>query len=181
MTQRLPTLVVVSGPTGSGKTTLAHEVARALRCPAICRDEIKEGMTRTAVDYVPEIGDELAHRTLAAFFDVLRLLLERGVSLVAEAAFQDHVWTANLAPLLSLAELRVVQCTAEPAIAHRRVADRASTRNAHADATLLAALERGDDYFADFRPLSVDARTIAVDTSDGYRPPLDDIVAFLAS
>jgi uridine kinase len=38
-----PMLVVVSGPAGSGKTTLAHTIARAVGCPAICRDEIKEG------------------------------------------------------------------------------------------------------------------------------------------
>jgi adenylate kinase family enzyme len=43
MTSR-PTLIIVSGPPGSGKTTLAHEIARAVGCPAICRDEIKEGM-----------------------------------------------------------------------------------------------------------------------------------------
>jgi dephospho-CoA kinase len=30
-------------PAGSGKTTLAHALA-AVGCPAICRDEIKEGM-----------------------------------------------------------------------------------------------------------------------------------------
>jgi predicted kinase len=40
----LPVLAVVSGPMGSGKTTLAHRLARAVGCPAICRDEIKEGM-----------------------------------------------------------------------------------------------------------------------------------------
>jgi hypothetical protein len=39
-----PTLMIVSGPPGSGKTTLAHQIARAVGCPAICRDEIKEGM-----------------------------------------------------------------------------------------------------------------------------------------
>jgi MoxR-like ATPase len=39
----LPTLVVVSGPPGAGKTTLAHEIARAVGCPATCRGEIKEG------------------------------------------------------------------------------------------------------------------------------------------
>jgi DNA polymerase III delta prime subunit len=37
-----PALVVVSGPPGSGKTTLAHKIARAAGCPAACRDEIKE-------------------------------------------------------------------------------------------------------------------------------------------
>ena len=40
------THVVVSGPPGSGKTTLAHAIASAVGCPAICRDEIKEGMVR---------------------------------------------------------------------------------------------------------------------------------------
>ncbi len=40
----MPTLVVISGPSGAGKTTLAHLLARRIGCPAICRDEIKEGM-----------------------------------------------------------------------------------------------------------------------------------------
>jgi cytidylate kinase len=46
-------LVLVSGPAGCGKTTLAHGLATALTCPAICRDEIKEGMARAATDFVP--------------------------------------------------------------------------------------------------------------------------------
>ena len=45
----LPTLIVVTGRPGSGKTTLAHALAREIRCPAICRDEIKEGLAHLCI------------------------------------------------------------------------------------------------------------------------------------
>jgi predicted kinase len=175
----VPTLVVVSGPPGCGKTTLAHRLAAALGCPAICRDELKEGMARTQPDYVPEAGDELARRTLSVFFDVLRLLLERGVTVVAEAAFQDHVWTPNLVRLAAWCEFRIVQCHTNPATAKGRVAEHAATRQVHTDEMLLAQLEQGDGYFTEFRRVSIEAPTMVVDTTDGYRPALEDIVAFV--
>ena len=136
-------------------------------------------MARTANDYLPEAGDELAHRTLSTFFDVLRLLVERGTTVVAEAAFQDHVWTPNLAPLAAFSEFRVVQCHTDPATAMRRVAEHAATRRMHADKALLGAIERGDRYFADFRRVAIEAPMISVDTTDGYKPSVDEVVAFI--
>ena len=55
-----PTLVVVSDPPGAGKTLLAHELARAIPCPAVCRDEIKEGMVHAeGREFRPAPGDPL--------------------------------------------------------------------------------------------------------------------------
>ena len=69
---------------GSGKTTLAHKIAPAVGCPAICRDEIKEGMVHVTPGFVAGPGDELTARTLPVFFAVLELLLEAGVTTVAQ-------------------------------------------------------------------------------------------------
>src|SRR4051794_4157712 len=98
-----PTLVVVGGPAGTGKTTRAHELGRAIGCPVICRDEIKEGMVHAAGPFDAGPGDPLTVRTFPLFFSILRLLLEAGATVVAEAAFQDKLWRPNLEPLAELA------------------------------------------------------------------------------
>jgi predicted kinase len=173
----LPTLVVVSGPAGSGKTTLARELARSIACPAICRDEIKEGMVHTAGTFEPTANDELTGRTLPLFFGVIRLLLQAGVTLVADAAFQHHVWSPNLDPLLEMAQLRVIQCHTDPATAHTRRRDR-GPRPAHDDVPLLVE-DTSAAYFDGFRRLTIDAPSIDVDTTGGYQPTLEQIVAFV--
>ena len=172
-----PKLVVISGPAGTGKTTLAHELASAIGCPAISRDEIKEGMVHAADHFEPGWGDPLTQKTFPLFFDVLRLLLEAGVTVVAEAAFQHVNWAPNLEPLAAVAELRIVQCHVEGEVARERVAGR--LRTAHADAQLLADLEAGTPYYADFERVSIDAQSMDVDTTSGYEPSIEEIVAFV--
>jgi predicted kinase len=181
----LPTLIVVSGPGGSGKTTLAHAIASAVGCPAICRDEIKEGMVhatwgRAAAGFVARPGDELTVKTLPVFFGVLELLVRAGVTTVAEAAFQDHVWRPRLEPLLDLAQLRIVHCTVDADLAFRRTSRRARDnplRRAHVDPD-----PEGPDRPPDPPPfvrVAMDVPSLKVDTTDGYRPGLDEIVAFV--
>lgn len=177
-----PTLIVVAGPPGSGKTTLAHKIAAAVGCPAICRDEIKEGMAHAADGFIAGPGDELTIRTLPVFFGTLELLIRAGVSTVAEAAFQDRIWRLGLEPLIEVAELRIVHCTVDADLAFRRSLRRrkdSPLRSAHADP------DPGDKAgwtrrHADFERPALDAPWIEVDTTSGYRPALPDVVAFAA-
>jgi predicted kinase len=181
----LPTLIVVAGPAGSGKTTLAHAIAAAVGCPAICRDEIKEGMVhatwgQAASGFVARPGDELTARTLPVFFAVLELLISAGVTTVAEAAFQDHVWRPRLEPLLDLARLRILNCAVDPDLALRRIWQRARDnplRRAHADPG--PEHPTGPERPPAFTRISLDVPSLEVDTADGYRPGLDQIVAFV--
>jgi predicted kinase len=177
-----PTLIVVSGPAGSGKTTLAHGIASAIGCPAICRDEVKEGMAHASPGFKPSPGDPLTQRTLTTFFDVLHLLLSRGVTVVAEAASQDRRWRPGLESLADLAAVRIIRCTVDAEVARTRIARRVeqdARRAVHDDHGLLQALNRGTDSLEAFVPISLPAPTIHVDTTDGYDPDIPNIVAFI--
>jgi predicted kinase len=131
-------------------------------------------------DFEPAAGDPLTVRTLAVFSDVLRVLLEGGATVVAEAAFQDRVWRQVLEPLVELAELRVVQCHADPGVGRerRRAAHEAGAGRAHAR-IIGENLEDWQRAYESFERLSLDAPSIDVDTTDEYTPSLVEIIGFV--
>ena len=169
-----PRLILITGPPGAGKTTLAYALGTAVGCPVVSRDAIKEGMVAAEPGFAAATSDSLTLRTYGLFFATLDLLLRAEVTTVAEAAFGHRRWAQGLQPLTELADLRLIRCQVtelEARCRMQRRLDADPTRAAHADREHLAALP-------DFTPLSLDAPALNVQTSAGYDPDLPSVVAF---
>jgi predicted kinase len=178
----LPRLIVVTGRPGSGKSALAHTSAAAIRGPAVCRDEIKEGLIST-LRSDPQVHDDVARQACHVFFDTVANLVCQRVTLVAEAAFQHRRWAPRLEPLLNLARVRVIICHVTPALARDRRVDRVLTDPArarfHPDPFVQPS--SADVPPDSYDPPRLGVPTLTVDTSAGYEPPFSALVDFALS
>ena len=102
-----PFLIVVTGRPGSGKTTLAHSLAKQIYCPALCRDEFKEGYVHTLGGTHASLGQDINWRLYNIFFEMVDFVLSKGISVIIEAAFQHKVWAPKLTDLAKVARVSV--------------------------------------------------------------------------
>lgn len=177
-----PTLIVVTGRPGAGKTTLSRRLAQAIRCPLISRDEMKEGLVNT-LRATPNHELDLNLHIYHTFFDTLDFLLNQQITLIAEAAFQHKLWSPKLEPLQNIARIKIILCTISPLLAKSRFVQRGidDPHRAQFHDNSAAQLTDIDWLSRHYDPLHLPVPTLEVDTSDGYQPPFDDIMAFINS
>jgi predicted kinase len=162
-----PHLIAIAGPPASGKTTLAQQIAAALRMPLICRDTIKE----TLFEHLGR-GDRAWSQRLgaAAVQGMLALgeeILRAGASVILENTFNHERTPGELQALVEAtgARLTVVYCSATPEVLAQRFNERArgERHRGHQDPDTVTPEDVASGWL--WRP-DYPGMTIEVDTTD---------------
>jgi predicted kinase len=172
----LPLLVVVTGPPGSGKTTIAEEVRQRTGLPLIAKDAIKELLGEQLGVTEPADSKRLGSAVFALIGRLVRELLEQRVSVIAEGNFAVGYPLFDDLPPVRIVQVHV-GAPARVLAARRR--ERANERHPvhwddEAEEEIVQRLARGE-----WEPLPLDGDLIRIDTSES--PDLDAVLAPLAS
>jgi adenylate kinase family enzyme len=167
-----PTLVVVTGPPGAGKTTIAAALRERLGLPLIAKDALKEALgDALAFDGDRHESQRLGVATFQMQFAVVRELLATHVSVIVEGNFRG----VDFFETLPAADITQVHVWAEPAALRERLLLRDTHRHpVHYDRD--AAGEIAERAAAgEWGPLPIGGRLVSIDTT--VWPDLGEVLA----
>jgi predicted kinase len=175
-----PLLIIVLGPPGAGKTSLARRVARGLDLPLIARDEIKEILFDTLGWSDRQWSRKLGFASWRVLHHLLEEFLRAGQSLVVESNFKWDLASEDFRALQREYGFAAVQvlCTAEGDVLRERFKDRYETGERHPghvdDQTYgqLAVTQLTGEW----EPLEIAGPVLRVDLTDFETVDYDEIV-----
>lgn len=162
-----PVLVIVSGPPGSGKTTLARRVGERVHLPVIVKDDFKEMLFDTL-----GWSDTARSKTLgSATWELLFLLMDRllagGASVIVESNFYPKFQGERILALQERHTFDVVElnCRCDPDLLAKRYRHRERHPGHDPDGTSYFTPEVGAELLTVHAPFGI-GTLVEVDTDD---------------
>ena len=180
-----PPLVIVSGAPAPGKTTLSRLLADRLPLPLLAKDRLRQIFCGAFNAETREENRRLLNPGFVVFYELIAELLRSGVGMVAECNFHRGISEPELRPVAALGTPVIVHCQVDRALSVRRFIERhrlaLPDRRYAFDGERIAEIERGGspDAWDRAEPVEIGAPVLRVDTTDGYAPDLDGIIAFI--
>lgn len=129
----MPFVIIVSGPPGTGKTTLAEQISAEFRLPLFNKDGIKELLFDTLGWSDREWSKRLGHATYMILFHIMERELAAGASFVVESNFHVALDTERFQALQQSHRFTPFQvnCTADGDVLYERFSERAESGERH--------------------------------------------------
>jgi predicted kinase len=165
-----PFLIIVTGPPGTGKTTLGRRLAEEFSLPFIHKDGIKELLFDTLGWSDREWSKRLGVATYAILYHILEAELKAGASLVVESNFHptyDDEKFTDLHARYAFVTFQVL-CVADGDVLYERFRERSESGERHPGHVddlnreeFEAILHRGRHD-----PLAIGGETFEIDMTD---------------
>jgi predicted kinase len=174
-----PLLVLISGPPGAGKSTLAVALSAQLELPLMSIDLVKSGVAWTMTggtsdDQVDRVRGPAGRTAFLATYEMVDVCLKHGVSLILEKAWYRGWGEADLRPFLPISRAVQVHVSASQTVAVQRFMERPSRWGAAARTSMAEVkhrLDTGALAWDDFAPLDLGVPLHMVATDNGQ--PID--------
>lgn len=169
-----PLLVLISGAPGAGKTTLAKQLAKHMGLYHVERDALKLGIEYTS----RTAPKDRKHTVVPIYFELIFQLLKLRVSTIADGSHYKGESEADLKPYGEVAQVFNIHCKAHNH--HERFNQRQSAEAEHQPKWLTPHMvDTNSVYARTSEPLEHGYQTLEVDTSDGYDPSIETIIAWI--
>jgi predicted kinase len=174
-----PLLVVVSGPPGAGKTTIALAIAEHFALPLFTKDDLKESMFDQLGWSDREWSRRVGRASWELLMDIARRLAGAGQPFVLEGNFEASWHCEPLAALAKTHRSVEVHCTADVEVLARRSRERWESGDRHPGHTAEDGSEEayiGAFDASRFVAVGFAAVVIEVDTTDPNSVDLGGII-----
>jgi predicted kinase len=189
--KKRPRLVIVSGSSASGKSSIARELAAEMGLAVLALDDLKEGLFDSLGVPKDDAESERLDNAANQHNDRLgRRIIESGVGLVVEGNFWRGRAALTLGPLVARSRPAIVHCQIAPAAMVKRIKKRVEGKkprhpghtDGEADREFLESLEDPAAFAAgrsDVEPPNVDAPVMRLDATREHNPDVERIVAWI--